>query len=111
MPSKENNGGEASAYLPGMMANEKHFRDGWTPLYLAAIRVSRRPANHNLAVAKLLLTNRADPNAKRKDGKTLLDQWPELAEIVKKLEALRLRSGQAEKAGRKQPAQPKVARP
>ena len=54
-------------------------------------------------VAKLLLENGADLNAEDKDGKSPIDLFPELAEIVKKLEA--------EKAGKKQPAQPRVTTP
>ena len=66
---------------------------GWTPLRWAVFSGS-------LAVAKLLLANGADTKVTDKDGKTLR---PNLAEIVKKMAA--------EKAGRKQPAQPKVATP
>ena len=67
-----------------------------TPLHLAAYY-------ENSAVAKLLLANRADPNAMAEDATTPLDLWPSLPEIVKEVEA--------QKAGKKQPAQPKVARP
>lgn len=69
---------------------------GHTPLHWAAL-------NKSMAVAKILLANGADPNAKDKDGNTPNDWRPELAEIVKQVEA--------EKAGKKQPAQPKVAAP
>ena len=70
--------------------------NGWTPLHVAA-------DNRNSVVAKLLLAHGSNPNVKDKSGKTPLDRMPELAEIVKKLET--------EKAGKKQPAQPKVATP
>ena len=70
---------------------------GWTPLHYAAIA-------HSPALAKLLLTNGADPSLKDdRYGQTSISYWPKLAEIVKKLEA--------EKAGKKQPAQPKVETP
>ena len=54
--------------------------DGRTPLHLAV-------TNDSPAIAKLLLSNGADPNAKAKDGSIPLDRMPELAELVKKLEA------------------------
>ena len=104
---------------------------GWTPLHGAVIHGNRDMAelllahgakvdaknyksvtslhlavgNHhyNVNIAKLLLAHGADPNSKNEEGKSPLDIWPALAEIVKKLEA--------EKAGKSQPAQPKVATP
>jgi len=69
---------------------------GWTPLHLTAASLSP-------AVAKLLLIHGADPNVKDTEGKTPINLWHELAEIVKEVEA--------EKAGKKQPAQPKVVTP
>ena len=38
-------------------------------------------------VTKLLLAHGADPNSKDKKGETPLDFWPELADIVKEVEA------------------------
>ena len=76
--------------------------DSRTPLhYITIIQFGRM--DDGPAVAKLLLVNGADPNAKDKDSKTPLDKMPELAEIVKELEA--------EKARKKQSAQPKVVTP
>ena len=75
--------------------------DGRTPLYRAA-------RNYRQAVAKLLVAKGAALNAKANHGLSPLnflplDFLPELAEIVKQMEA--------EKASKKQPAQPKVATP
>ena len=68
---------------------------GQTPLHLA------EPSNR--ALVTLLLVHGADPNIKNIKDESPLDLWPELAEIVKELEA--------EKAGKQQPAQPKVPTP
>ncbi len=54
--------------------------DGSTPLHVAA-------GNDSQTVAELLLANGADPNARAKDGTTPLEVMPELAKIVKKLQA------------------------
>ena len=54
-------------------------------------------------MAKLLLANGADPNTESGYGKTPLEIMPDLAKIMKEVEA--------EKAGKKQPAQPKGATP
>ncbi len=100
--------------------SQVEFPPGTTPLHLAAMMMNKE-------VAKLLLHSGANPNLRDKRDRTPLALWPELAEIVKEVEALRLRSGQAlrlrsgqalrlrsgqaAKAGRKHPAQPKVATP
>ncbi len=67
-----------------------------TPLHWAA-------SYESSAAAAFLLANGADPNAKARGGTTPLHLWPKLAEIVKQVAA--------EKAGKKQPAKPKVATP
>ncbi len=76
----------------------------WTALHIVAKQKDK-------AMCRDLLRAGADAGERNPLGQTAVDLWPELAEIVKELEALRLRSGQAEKAGKKQPAQPKVAIP
>ena len=54
-------------------------------------------------VVRLLIKGGANPYIKDRDGNALIDDWPLLAKIVKQLEA--------EKARKKQPAQPKAATP
>ena len=59
-----------------------HAQDsaGITPLYWAATdRIGEPP--------RLLLQHGSDTHVKNKKGKTLLDLWPDLAEIVKEMEA------------------------
>jgi ankyrin repeat protein len=53
---------------------------GWTALHLAADHKKKD-------VAELLLEHGADAHIKNKKGKTPIDIWPELAEIVKEVEA------------------------
>ena len=53
---------------------------GLTSLHWAARRV-------NSDIAKLLLAHGADPNSKNDQGKTPIDLWPELAEIVEEMKS------------------------
>ena len=86
----------------GAKVDNKDFW-GRTPLHLAANYWSSWKPSNSPAVAKLLLVNGADPTVKDVNGRTPLDLWPALAKIVKQVEA--------EKAGKQQPAQPKVVTP
>ncbi len=76
-----------------------------TPLHLAAsvARDSNFYTSETTDCIRALLDGGADPHRTLSDGRTALDIWPELAEIIKEIET--------EKAGKKQPAQPKVATP
>jgi len=87
--SKSALGGGAREYLP-------RVPKGSTTLHIALIR-------HRNDIPSLLLGYGADPHLKNEAGITPINLWPELAEIVKEVEA--------KKAGRKQPAQTKVATP
>ena len=60
---------------------------GRTPLHLTTL-------NKRRAIAKLLIARGAKTDAKDKNGETPIDYWPELAEIVKKVEAEKAAKGQ-----------------
>ena len=60
--------------------------DGRMPLHFAALQAF-------IDIAKLLLAHGADPNSKDRKGESPLDIWPELAEIVKEVEAEKAKDG------------------
>lgn len=60
--------------------------EGSTPLHYAAFVPDDE-------LARILLTHGANPHIKNNAGKTPLDYWPELAEIVKQVEAQKRKAG------------------
>ena len=59
---------------------------GWTALHRIAYRYVA-DGEASLEKARLLTEYGADPNLKNRNGRTPIDRWPELAEIVKEVEA------------------------